>query len=43
MIRFINNARVPVMSDTKKDEDRSTIVPYASGAELYRGKTCVKY
>ena len=28
---------VPVMSDTKKDEDRSTIVPYASGAEPYRG------
>ena len=25
------------MSDTKKDEDRSRIVPYASGAEPYRG------
>ncbi|CAH3117254.1 unnamed protein product [Porites lobata] len=29
---------VPVMSDTKKDEDRSTIVPYASGAEPYRDR-----
>ena len=28
---------VPVTSDAKKDEDRSKIVPYASGAEPYRG------
>ena len=35
-IKFYEN-EVPVMSDTKKDEDRSTIVPYASGAEPYRG------
>ena len=28
---------VPVMPDAKKDEDRSRIVPYASGAEPYRG------
>ena len=35
-IKFYEN-EVPVMPDTKKDEDRSTIVPYASGAEPYRG------
>ena len=35
-IKFYEN-EVPVTSDAKKDEDRSTIVPYASGAEPYRG------
>lgn len=30
---------VPVMADEKKDEDRSRVVPFASGAEPYRG-TC---
>ena len=35
-IKFYES-EVPVMSDTKKDEDRSIIVPYASGAEPYRG------
>ena len=28
---------VPISSDDKKDEDRSKIVPFASGAEPFRG------